>query len=176
MSDETVEVKAVVEEEKKAPGRKPGAMKRDEEGRLLKADGSLAKTIGRKPKKTAKEPKQEKKTGKRGRPAGSKNTKKVSSTVKEPKLTKIKKVKKVEKPVKAKKAPKKTTAVKRVPVTIKTPEELIKAFEGLENQRAAFIALAAKQIQEVAGKIAACDQKEEKVLISQLHRLKELVG
>ena len=65
MSDETVEVKAVVEEEKKAPGRKPGAMKRDEEGRLLKADGSLAKTIGRKPKKTAKEPKQEKKTGNR---------------------------------------------------------------------------------------------------------------
>lgn len=66
--EEKVEEVAEVAEEVSAPGRKPGKMKRDEKGRLLKKDGTLAKPVGRKKSKTTKTA--EKKPGKRGRPKG----------------------------------------------------------------------------------------------------------
>ena len=73
---ESTETETVV-----GPGRKPGAMKRDDKGRLLKKDGTLSKTPGRKKgtgntvtKTEVTKTEVKKKPGKRGRPAGKKNT------------------------------------------------------------------------------------------------------
>jgi len=59
-------------EEVKGPGRKPGKMNRDDQGRLLKADGTLAKKPGR-PKGKVTKNTEVKKPGKRGRPKGTTN-------------------------------------------------------------------------------------------------------
>jgi hypothetical protein len=73
------------------PGRKPGAMQRDEQGRLLKKDGTLAKTPGRKKGSTSskkgKATAATKTKRKPGRPAKNKNTRK-KTTVQEGRVRK----------------------------------------------------------------------------------------